>query len=875
MIILLATVLFGLIPDAAAADNFPGKRRGKELQKVSLQLKWRHQFQFAGFYAAQRNGYFADEGLVVELREGGPDLEALTTMLDGDADFAVAASEALLARLNGEPTVACAVFFQHSPYVLLTDWKSGIRRPSDLVGKRVAVSEAGGGAQFRAMLIDEGISPEEVDFIEDKWSIEELLKGRVDVISGYATTQAPKLRNSGLSPHGILPVNYGIDFYGDTLCTTEEFISENVETTEAMIRACIRGWSYAMEHPEEMSDYILELPGVSGRVERWQLLREAELMRQFVVPDVVGIGHMNAGRWQNMAETYERTGLARIPEDIEWLDKFVFRSSAEPEPPNFKAIGLIIAAIGLIATVIAVWNMILHRRVEKATALIRDQLKMNQLLLDTAMDAVIGVDSSGNVVRWSGQASVIFETEPDEAIGEPIKNFLPEMPCLDEKELEESVFERLEIEARRSGGERFPAEVSLSTVPESSEIWLNVFVRDVGEQQDLEEKLRQSQKMQAIGQLAGGIAHDFNNLLTVIQGNAVLASSQAVEEGRSRLEEIVEATGRASELTRQLLAFSRRQPMQLKSVEINDCVDGVGSMLRRLIGEDIEIVFDSCGESTWVEADQAMLEQVILNLAVNARDAMPQGGKLTIQTSVMTLYEGAEALPCDVEAGDFVRIRMIDTGTGIEAEKLPHIFEPFFTTKEVGKGTGLGLATAFGIVQQHGGWMSVESEVGIGTEFLVWLPLEGEKSSSPELKPATAREIDESALGGSETILLVEDEEMVRMIAKKVLEMNGYVVIEATDGRAALDIWDSRGAEIDLLVTDVVMPEGMAGHELAEKLKEDRPELSAIYTSGYSAEIFRGEAIIPEESTFLPKPYLPDDLLKAVKENLGGIALAS
>lgn len=868
-------LLGGHSPNAVGIELSLPKKKKKALKDVTLQLKWTHQFQFAGFYAAQRNGYFAEEGLRVELREGSPDKNALEKMLEGQADFAVAGTEVLLARLEGEPTVACAVFFQHSPYALLTDAKDNLRRPSDLVGKRISVSGSGGVAQFRAMLIDEGISPESVDFSFGKWSMTDLLEGRVDAISGYATTQAPRLQEMGLEPYKIMPINYGVDFYGDTLCTTEDIAYGDRETTEAMIRASIRGWKYAMNHPEELADFILELPGVKGRLSRKQLLQEAELMQMFVVPDVVEIGNMNPGRWQNIASTFQKTGLARIPGDIEWLDKFTFSVAGDKEPVSLKFIGLTVSFIGLVAMLIAVWNMILRRQVEEATAVIRTNSKLNQQLLDTAMDAVIGVDSSGNVVQWSGQANRIFESTAEKAVGRTVEFFLPDLLSRVSKDLKESEFERLEIKARRTDGTSFPAEVSLSKVPESSEIWLNMFVRDMTEQQGLEEKLRQSQKMQAIGQLAGGIAHDFNNLLTVIQGNAVLAAPEATEGNRPRLDEIVEATGRASELTRQLLAFSRRQPMKLKSIEINECVEGVGTMLKRLIGEDIVLGFDLCEESTRVNADPAMLEQVVLNLAVNSRDAMPQGGKFTISTSIESLNENAETLPEEIEAGDFVRTRISDTGTGIEPDKLPHIFEPFFTTKEVGKGTGLGLATAFGIVQQHGGWMSVESEPGVGTEFSVWLPLQSEHPSNQEECPTTTNRRDSSALKGTETIFLVEDEAMVRLIAKKVFLMNGYRVIEAADGRAALDVWKEHRDEIDLLVTDVVMPEGIAGHDLAEKLKKDKPELAVIYTSGYSAEIFRGEAVIPDDATFLPKPYLPDELLQAVKENLTGVALPS
>jgi signal transduction histidine kinase/CheY-like chemotaxis protein len=410
-------------------------------------------------------------------------------------------------------------------------------------------------------------------------------------------------------------------------------------------------------------------------------------------------------------------------------------------------------------------------------------------------------------------------------------------------------------------------EQSFSPIVSAGEITgVTVFSFDITEQRLLEEQLRQSQKMDAIGQLAGGVAHDFNNLLMVIQGNASLAlmADQPPTEVRAIFQDILAATERASALTGQLLAFSRRQPMQARELNVNTVVDEVSRMLERLIGEHITLRTSFTGEPTIVHADTSMIEQVLLNLAVNARDAMPQGGLLTLSTKIVSGRDRPGGMPLEARAEMFVRIDVSDTGTGITPDSLPHIFEPFFTTKEIGKGTGLGLATAFGIAQQHGGWLSVESEVGCGSTFSLFLP----RHQSPKPSAAPAEVAKPALKRGSETILVVEDDATVRSIVLQVLSKHGYRIHQAVSGRSALEMWEKCHGEVDLLLTDMVMPGGVSGHELAQRLLAKKPGLKVIYTSGYSAEVFRGDFVLPERVTFLRKPYRAEELLSAVRQTL-------
>lgn len=389
------------------------------------------------------------------------------------------------------------------------------------------------------------------------------------------------------------------------------------------------------------------------------------------------------------------------------------------------------------------------------------------------------------------------------------------------------------------------------------------------ERMKLEAQLRQSQKMEAIGQLAGGIAHDFNNILAAMMMQAELALN--VEgmpaEVRDGLVEIGRAAERAAALTRQLLLFSRRQVMVPRGLDLNEAVIGMSKMLGRIVGEDVEMQLRLQSAPLFTHADPGMIDQVLMNLTVNARDAMPRGGRLTIETAELILDpEGAAQIP-DATPGRYVSLAVRDTGCGIPPEIMPHIFEPFFTTKEAGKGTGLGLATVFGIVKQHGGWISLESEGGRGTTFTVFLP-----QADPTDEATAVSRVRTSAerRRGSEVILVVEDDAPLRGLTRRVLEGNGYSVIEAASGVEAHRIWNEPGRSIALLLTDMVMPEGLDGRDLAARLRAERRDLKVVFTSGYSPEYAGREIHLEPGQDFIQKPWNPDRLLETVRRCLDG-----
>jgi len=390
--------------------------------------------------------------------------------------------------------------------------------------------------------------------------------------------------------------------------------------------------------------------------------------------------------------------------------------------------------------------------------------------------------------------------------------------------------------------------------------------RDVTAQRRLEEQLRQSQKMEAIGQLAGGVAHDFNNILTVIHGHASLLQANNLDDMSARsAQQIGLAAERAAGLTRQLLTFSRRQLIQPKRLDMNKIISNMSDMLGRMLGEDVTLRLNYSLSPATVEADVGMMEQVLLNLAVNARDAMPRGGQLAVRVTIVDVDKAHVQSRPEARVGRFICVSKTDTGNGIPPEFLPRIFEPFFTTKEVGKGTGLGLATVYGIVKQHQGWIEVESAIGKGTTFRVYLPYVGEQQAEVE-KPTAPIAI----RGGTETILLVEDEKPVRELVARVLERHGYKVLQAATGLEAVNVWQGNKNEIALLLTDLVMPENMNGRELAEKLCAERADLKVIFSSGYSADIVGKDFKLEPDLNYLQKPYQPQTLILAVRRCLDG-----
>jgi two-component system cell cycle sensor histidine kinase/response regulator CckA len=495
-------------------------------------------------------------------------------------------------------------------------------------------------------------------------------------------------------------------------------------------------------------------------------------------------------------------------------------------------------------------------------------------ILDAALDAVITMDGDGVIRSWSPQAERMFDWPASDAIGRKLSGTIIPAKYRDAHERGLAHFlatgagpvlnRRVEITGLRRDGREIPVELAITPMRLEGAWLFSAFVRDISERHLLESQLRQAQKMEAVGRLAGGIAHDFNNLLTAVLGSVDLVLDELGPEAPARgdVEEIRKAALRAGELTRQLLAFSRQQVLAPRVLDLNALVANMGKLLRRLIGEDVELRTALAPDLGAVKADPGQLEQVIANLVVNARDAMPEGGRLTVETANAELDKDYADQHFPVPPGSYVLLAVSDTGTGMDPETKSRIFEPFFTTKEQGKGTGLGLATVYGVVKQSGGYIWVYSEPGQGTAFKIYLPRVREAPEPARPSPAPA-----APLRGSETLLLVEDDEMVRHLVSRMLKSRGYTVLTAADGTDTLRQLESHRGPIDLLITDVVMP-GMSGREVALRVATLQPQVKVLYLSGYTDDAIVRHGVLEPGISFLQKPFSADALARKVREVL-------
>jgi two-component system cell cycle sensor histidine kinase/response regulator CckA len=516
-------------------------------------------------------------------------------------------------------------------------------------------------------------------------------------------------------------------------------------------------------------------------------------------------------------------------------------------------------------------------------------------LLEAAPDAMVCADADGQIVLVNAQAERLFGYGRDELIGQPVEILVPDAVraghpahraayAVDPQP--RPMAESLELSGRRRDGSTFPAEISLSAIDTDGAILVSAAVRDVSERMELqaerqwlrtqterdrlERQLLQSQRLESLGQLAGGVAHDFNNLLAVISNYAAFVSKEVAkapqEEWRSvrqDIEQIELAAGRAAGLTRQLLAFARRDVVQPRALNLNQVIEGIQELLGRTLGEQVELSADLAAELGPVLADPGQIEQVLVNLAVNARDAMPAGGKLMVSTASTDVDADHSASRVGLEPGRYICLKVSDTGTGMPQEVIDRAFEPFFTTKANGEGTGLGLATVYGIVTQAGGYVQIYSEPGLGTTFTILLPQSGQPAQEASPEPQLTQG------GHGETVLVVEDEAAMREVTHRILASNGYQVITAVNGLDAIRVAASHPGDIDVLVTDVVMPK-MFGQESAERIRALYPAVKVLFMSGYTHGVLDTQGVLEANVNLIEKPFTESSLLAKLHEVMSG-----
>jgi len=612
---------------------------------------------------------------------------------------------------------------------------------------------------------------------------------------------------------------------------------------------------------EGVKDYAIVMLDPKGRIVTWNI--GAERIQQYKAEEIIG---------QHFAHFFTADDIAQGFPERE-LGRAMVKGRTETEGWRVRKDGSRFWANDIIT---AIFDDVGHLKgFAKITQDRTEQHRSAQLLssmLSTMIDGLITIDEQGRIQSMNAAAEKIFGYKESELLGQNVRILMPD-PYHSQHDSYISNYLRTgkakiigigrEVMGQRRDGTTFPMELAVSEFSLDSGRHFTGIVRDVSERRQLEEKLRQSQKMEAIGRLAGGVAHDFNNLLTVmiLYGELLLGQIDHNPATENAVNQIVKASEKASLLTRQLLAFSRQAVLKPKVLNINDIVQETEKMLHRLIGEDVNFLTLLEANLNLVKVDPGHLEQILFNLAVNARDAMPQGGKLTIETRNVELDEVYARLHPEASPGQYVSLTVSDNGIGMSSDVKSRIFEPFFTTKGPGEGTGLGLSTVYGIVRQSGGLIEVYSELSLGTTFKIYLPI------YVEANPINPHSLPVMATRGTETILLVEDEEEVRDISVVVLQEYGYRVLSAASGAEALALAETHKGMIDILVTDVVMPE-MSGRQLADTLTARYPHLKVLFLSGYTDDAIVHHGVLKSEVAFLQKPFTLNSLRKKVREVL-------
>ena len=531
------------------------------------------------------------------------------------------------------------------------------------------------------------------------------------------------------------------------------------------------------------------------------------------------------------------------------------------------------SADGILVTA-AIRNISVRKEAEEHLAQMEGRYRG---LLEAAPDAMVVVNGAGEIVLLNLQAEKQFGYHRDELVGQPVKNIIPEgfaerLIADDLRSAADALAQQIgtgiELVGRRKDGTEFPIEIMLSPLESADGILVTAAIRNISVRKEAESQLLQAQKLESIGRLAGGIAHDFNNMLFVIHGYAELLTDDLASTNRARLDPdsallsvnaISQAAERAATLTAQLLAFSRQQVISPSVLDLNAAIDGLEPMVRQLIGENMRLVVKLDHDAGYIRGDAGQLDQILVNLVVNARDAMPDGGTVTIETENVLVDEPYAIAHFDVRPGPYVLLSVTDTGVGMDRVTREHIFEPFFTTKELGKGTGLGLATTYGIVRQAGGHIWVYSEPGIGSSFKLHFP-RVDAAVTTELPTIAA-----TPAVGAGTVLVVEDERVVRDMTTQLLTRSGYEVIAVAGGAEAMIRLVGLDEPIDVLITDVVMP-NMSGIELAEWTMDRYPYVGVVLLSGYTAETLNLERVTARGATFVPKPVTSGQLLVAVQQ---------
>jgi len=846
----------------------------RALEKATIQLKWLHHFQFAGYYAALEKGFYQEAGLDVTIVEGGPTTEVEDEVTSGRADFGVGTSALLLHRAHGEDLVVLGQIFQHSPAVFLTPRKTGIRSLADLAGRRFMYSNQHG--DMLALLKKNGIDQNGIIRVPHQGDPRDLIDGKAEVMIAYSFNEPFILEQAGEPYLTFSPLSYGVDFYGDNFFTRREIIDARPEFVEAFRMATLRGWRYALANKSEMADLILSRYS-KGKSREW-LIFEANQMDTLIQPTLIELGYQNPSRWEHIAEIFSE--LRMLPEGFD-PGGIIY----QPRPRNnyrlLLATILISCAIIAILTASVVTFQRLNRNLRAEIAerklaedAFRESEERLRVIFETSQAGIIMVDPQGIISFANNRMAEMFGCPLDDVIGSRYTDHLHPLANQAGSALMRQLisgeidFVHTERNYLRNDGSDFWGYLSGRRL-ETAEGELRALVGIIADITDrktaeddnkrIEAQMLNMQKLESLGVLAGGIAHDFNNILTGIMGNISFAQMvmESSHKAHSPLLKAEKASQRAAELACQLLTFSRGgQPIK-KAFSVKTLVGESVSLVLR--GTNIKGVIEI--PDTIIEADEGQINQAFNNIVINAVHAMPGGGTLTIRGEKPTLNVDNRL---GLAPGEYVSLTFTDEGCGISEADQKRIFDPYFTTKA--SGTGLGLASTHSIINRHGGLILVDSSIGKGSSFTIYLPstVQTPVPITPEHEPSPARK-----KGGK--VLVMDDEEMIRDLAAEMLRELGYQVQTCIDGKEAIELYraaNETGASFSAVIMDLTIPGGMGGKQAAERIIEMDPKARLVVSSGYSNDPVMAKYAEVGFCATLLKPYCTSDIERVLSQTL-------
>ena len=838
---------------------------GQPLESVTLQLKWRHQFQFAGYYAAQAQGYYRDAGLDVKILEAEPATDAVAEVVAGRAQYGVGSSALLLSRQKGNPVVVLAVIFQHSPFIIMTRADRGINDVQDLAGKRLMLEPQAN--ELIAYLRKEGLSEKSVTLLPHTFNPMDLIDGKVDAMSAYVTDEPFFLKHAHTDALEFTPRMGGIDFYGDNLFTSEAELKAHPARVKAFREASLRGWKYAMQHPEELISLILARYG--PRRGHDYLAFEAQRMVTLVQPVLVEMGYMYPGRWQHIVDTYADLGL--LPRDFK-LEGFLYDPEFGARQNYHRQTQALLAllALGLLLGGVVVVFYRLNRKLkreiasrEQAEEAIRLEHERTERYLRVAEVILLALDGSGRVTMLNRKGHAVLGYGEGELVGQNwFERCLPAQAKDEVRSLHRQVLagtreDTLTCEnlvLRKDGALRLVAWHDSPLLDAQGRVTgMLCSGEDITERRRAEEEkaalqgqLQQAQKMESIGSLAGGIAHDMNNVLGAILGMAS-AHVETQPEGspaRKAFGTIIRAAERGGKMVQGLLSFARMTTSHDQEVDLNALLMEEIHLLERTTLAKVRLAIDLAPDLKPIRGDAGALNHAFMNVCINAVDAMPEPGTLAIRTRNV--------------GPDQVEVQVRDTGQGMSADVLAKAMDPFFTTKPQGKGTGLGLSMVYSAVQAHGGTLQLKSEPGRGTVVTARFPACQALARAPEAAPAGPE-----AHPGGLRVLAVDDDDLVRSSLEAVLGELGHTPVLAASGEDALRVLE-QDPPPDLVILDMNMP-GLGGPGTLPRLRALHPGLAVLVATGRADEAARDLVRAYPPAALMAKPFSLKELRQAIQ----------